>query len=115
MLLGKGDELFHIRENGVYASLHGGDGIALSLKSNTLSHDGSEFFNGDTGCSSTVCSCQVAAKDKDFVVFKAPDELWRDTVSEFTHLVVVFGGAVFHAAVCFAFFSRHGGSGVKTY
>ena len=89
MLLGEGDELLHVRKDGVRAALHGRDGIALSLQTNALTHDGTELLNSDTRCPTTVHTVQIAAKDEDFISFEAFDELRRDAVLELVHIAIV--------------------------
>ena len=74
VLLGEGNELVHVGSDGVHAALHGGYGIALSLKANALSHDGAKPLIGQTRCAATMGSSQIAAKDKDFIRFKVSDE-----------------------------------------
>ena len=109
------DELLDVGQDGVSAALHRWDGIALSLQANALSHDSAEFFNGGSCRATGMHACKVAAKDKDLVWTEMLDKLWCNAISELAHLVEVFGGTVFLATVCLAFFSRHGGSGGETH
>ena len=109
------DELLHIGQDGVHAALHRRDGIALSLQTHALTHDSTEFFNGYSSCATGMHTCKVAAEDENLVVLKAIDMLRRDTVTEFAYLVVVFGGAVFPAAVGLALCTCHGRSGSETH
>ena len=105
------DELLDVGQDSVGTALHGGDGIALSLQANALSHDSAEFFNGDSCRATSMHACKVAAEDENLVWTETLDELWCDAMAELAHLVEVFGGTVFLATVGLAFFSRHGGSG----
>ena len=76
VLLGECDELVHIRTDGVHAALHRGDGIALTLQANALTHDGSKLAVGDVGRTAAVHSLQIAAEDEDFVRLQRCDKLW---------------------------------------
>ena len=96
------DELLDVGQDGVGTALHGGDGIALALQTHALSHDSAEFFNGDSCCATGMHTREVAAEDEDLVIAEAPDVVRRDAMAELAHLVVVSGGAVFHATVCLA-------------
>ena len=108
MTVSESDELFHIGQDGVHAALHRRDGIALSLHSYTLSHDGTEFLDGDTSRTTGMGTGQVAAEDKDFVCVEAGDMFRRNAMTELAHLTVVFGGAVLLATEHLAFFWGHG-------
>ena len=95
----------------LYCSLHAlktfhrRNGIALSLQTHALTHDSAEFFNGYSSCATGMHTCKVAAEDEYLVVLQAFDVLRRDAAIELAHLMVVLGGAVFHATVGLAFFS----------
>ena len=105
MHVGKTDELFHIGQDGVRAALHRGDSVALALQTHALTHDGSKFLHSNACCATCMCPGKVAAKDENLFVLKAFDILRRDAVAEFAYLVVVPGGAVFHATESLALFS----------
>ena len=66
VLLGKRDEVIHIRTDGLYTALHRRDAVALSLQAHALTHDGSKLAVGDISRSTTMHSLKVAAKHKDF-------------------------------------------------
>ena len=76
MLLGKLDELVHIRTDGVYAALHRGDGITLTLQANALSHDGTKLAVGDVCRTASVHTSQIAAEHKDLIRLQRCDKLW---------------------------------------
>ena len=64
MAEGKLNELVHIGFDGLHPALHGGNGVALSLQSNTLAPYCSKATVGQTGSSATMCASKVAAKDE---------------------------------------------------
>ena len=72
-LFGKSDELVNVGFDGVHAALHRRDGIALSLQTNALTHDGTKLLDGYPRRSATVHALQVAAEHKDFVFAEAID------------------------------------------
>ena len=111
MHVGKTNELFHVGHDGVRAALHRRDGVTFALQSNALTHNGTKFLHSNTCCAASMCPGKVAAKDENLAVFKAFDVFRRDAVAEFVYLMVILGGAVFHATVGLAFFSRHSRSG----
>ena len=45
MTVGETDEVIHVGFDGVHTALHGGDGIALALQTNALTHDGAKSVN----------------------------------------------------------------------
>lgn len=61
---GKTDELVDVGSDGVDASLHGGDGIRLSLQAYTLAHDSAETAPGHACGAATMLPGEVAAEDK---------------------------------------------------
>ena len=81
VLLGECDELVHIRTDGVHAALHRGDGIALTLQANALTHDGSKLAVGDVGRTAAVHSLQIAAEDENLVRLQRCDTLGRSTLA----------------------------------
>ena len=94
MLLGEIDELIDIGLDSVHAALHRGDGIALSLQTNALTHDGAKVHACDSGRTTTVHALQVAAENEDFVFAKTSDVVGRDAVTELIHFAIV-------AVLCF--------------
>ena len=76
VMFGELDELVHIRTDGVNAALHRRDGIALTLQTNALTHDGSKLAVGDVSRTSAVHPLQVAAEHKDFVWLQRCDKFW---------------------------------------
>ena len=67
MRLGKRDKLIHVGFDSLYPTLHGRNGVALSLQANTLSPYGAEALHGDTGCTTCVHARQIATEDKHLV------------------------------------------------
>lgn len=59
------DETVHVGFDGLGVTVHGGNGVRLTLKANALSPYGSEFVHCQQGGTSSVGSGKVAAKDKD--------------------------------------------------
>ena len=76
ILLGKLDELVHIRTDGLYAALHCRDTVALALQTYALTHDGSKLAVGDIGRTTAVHTFEIAAKHKDLVRLQLRDKLW---------------------------------------
>lgn len=68
MGLGELDELVHIGLDGFHATLHGGDGVTLSLQPNALAPHGAKAVIGGTGGPTAMHSAQVAAEHKDFIL-----------------------------------------------
>lgn len=73
---GEGDELVNVGLDGVGASVHGGDGVALALKADALSPHGTELLVGNTGGTAAVLAREVAAKDEDLVLLQRGDIIW---------------------------------------
>ena len=46
MAVGEAEELIHVGLDSIHATLHGGDGIALSLQAHALAHDGTKPIYG---------------------------------------------------------------------
>ena len=67
VLLGERDKLVHIRTYGLYAALHSRDGIALSLQTHALTHDGPKLAVGDIGRTAAVHTFEIAAEHKNLV------------------------------------------------
>ena len=67
MLLSKRYELVDIRTDGFHASLHCRDGIALSLQTYALPHDGTKLAEGNVCSTTAMHSLQIAAKDENLV------------------------------------------------
>ena len=78
MLFGEGDELVDVRNDGLHTALHRRDGIALSLQSNALTHDGAKPLDGDPSSAAAMHALQVAAEDKDLILAEAGDVFGRD-------------------------------------
>ena len=89
VLLGEGDELVDVRCDGVHATLHGGNGIALALQTHTLPHNGTEFHNSDAGSSATMRAGQVTPKDENLVFAKFVDTVGCNAIAELAHATVV--------------------------
>jgi len=62
MGLGKGDKLIDVGTDGLYASLHRGDGITLTLKTDALTPDGTKLAIGGVSSSTSVSTCEVTTK-----------------------------------------------------
>ena len=67
MLLGVCDELVNIGADGVNASLHGGDGIALPLHAVAIAHYGTEMQMGNSGGTASVHTGKIATEDKHLI------------------------------------------------
>ena len=67
MFLGEGNELVDIGLDGFGAALHGWDGIALSLQTDTLSPYGSEFHLRDACRATAMMALKVAPKNEHFI------------------------------------------------
>lgn len=64
MVPGKTDKIIHIRTDGLYASLHGGDCIGAALKPYALPPHGAPLVECQTGGSAAMKPLQVTAKNK---------------------------------------------------
>lgn len=73
MLLGVFDELVDIRRYFVHTAVHGGNGIALALYADALSHNGAEIADCRTGGTTAVHPGQIAAEDEDLVGVEGRD------------------------------------------
>ena len=67
MIHGKGDELVNIGFDGFDTTLHGWNGIALSLQADTLSPYSSEFHLCDSCRTTAMMPLKVAAKNEHFI------------------------------------------------
>ena len=76
MLLGEGNELVHIRTDGINPTLHRRDAVALPLQSYALSHDGAKLAVGDISRPTAVHSLQVAAEYEYLVGLQLRNKLW---------------------------------------
>ena len=67
MFLGKRDEVIHIRLDGLDATLHRRDSIALPAETDPAAHHRSEELECCVGGTAAVHSGEVAAEDEDLV------------------------------------------------
>ena len=77
MLLSKFNKFINVWLDGFDATLHGWDCIALALKTDALSPDGSEIFDGNAGRTATMSTGEIAAKHKYFICFQTFDKVGR--------------------------------------
>ena len=75
MLARKVYKLIDVGTDGLRASLHRRDGVALSLQAYAHSHLGSETAVGNPGRTASVHSAEVAAEDEDLVGGEIVDPL----------------------------------------
>ncbi len=68
MRLGKCDKCINIGRDGFHATLHGRNGIALTLQSFSLSPDGAELVVSKTSGTTGMHACQVAAENEYLMV-----------------------------------------------
>ncbi len=61
MLLRESDERRNVRLDGLHATLHSGDGVALTTKADTTTHYGTKLFPSSKRRTASVHSFQVAA------------------------------------------------------
>lgn len=73
-------ESLHVGGYGLHAALHGGDGVAPSLRTLPLSPFRAEVEPGGAGSSSPVPAIQVAAKHEHLTVLQGGDSLRRDAM-----------------------------------
>lgn len=64
---GQINKVVNVWLDGIYASLHGWDGVRAALYANTLAHYGAEAFECNASCSSGVYACEVATEDEYFI------------------------------------------------
>ena len=67
MRLGIADKLIHIGLDGLHAALHGGNGIALSLRTVTVAEDCTEVQSCHACGTASVHTGEVAAEDENLV------------------------------------------------
>ena len=67
MRLGIADELIHIGLDSLHAALHGGNGIALTLRTVTVSEDCTEVQSCHACGTASVHTGEVAAEDENLV------------------------------------------------
>ena len=73
MSLGELDKFVNVWLDSFDSSLHGRDGVGLTLQSDALPPYCAEFVQCGPGCPATVMSGEVAAEDKHFVGFQLID------------------------------------------
>jgi len=78
MHLGITDELVYIGQDGFHAALHGGNGIALTLRTVTVGEDCTEVQPCHSCGTASMHTCEVAAKDKDLVGLERCDVVGCD-------------------------------------
>lgn len=78
VLLGKSNEFIHVGTNVLDSAMHSGNGIALTLESDTLAHDGTKTLVGHAGGTSAMHALQVGPKHKDLIFFEVCDEFWSN-------------------------------------
>lgn len=78
MRTGEGDEIVNVWLDGLNATLHGGNGVALATKANSATHHRSEPLEGHISSSAAMHAFEVAAEDEDFICFQLCDELWSE-------------------------------------
>ena len=83
VLFGKSDEILHC-DFGLAHRSHCGYGVALSLQSLALSHDGTEFLHCCTCRTTVMCSGRVATKHEYLIGFQTVDVVWCETACVFT-------------------------------
>ena len=66
--LGKCDKCINIGRDGFHATLHGRNGIALTLQTFSLAPDGTEFVVSKTSGTTGMPACQVAAENENLIV-----------------------------------------------
>ena len=69
MLFGKCDELIHVWLDSFHTTLHGWDGITLTLQSNALTPYCAKAIIGQSCSTASMRSCQITAKDKYLIRF----------------------------------------------
>lgn len=89
------DELLHIGADGLDIALHGGNGVAASLKSDALAPYGAEFPEREVRGSSGVHSGEVASEDEYLVFAEIGDMVGSDSfeVAGLFHFVRFFEGS----------------------
>ncbi len=66
MFLGIADELIDVGPDGLHATLHGRDGITLTLRTVAVAHHCAEVKASHACGTTSVHTGEVAAKDEDF-------------------------------------------------
>lgn len=80
MRLGVADELVHVGSDGLHATLHGGDGIALTLRTVAIAEDSTEVKLCHTSGTASMHTSEVAAKDKYLVGLERCDVAGCDAI-----------------------------------
>jgi hypothetical protein len=75
MSASKVDKLIHVGLDGLYASLHRGNGIALSLQPYALSPNSAKVLSGYASCTTTMIACEVATKHENLILSETTDSL----------------------------------------
>ena len=70
MLFGKSNKLIHVRLDSLNAALHRGNGITLTLQSDTLAPYRSKPLIGQSCRTTAMCSGEIAAKDEYLILFQ---------------------------------------------
>ena len=89
MTVGEADEILNVGQDGVHAALHGGDGIALALQANTLSHDGTELLHSRPCRAAGVCASQVATENENLIILEISDVIGCEAMAVLAQIVVV--------------------------
>lgn len=71
----EGDELVHVRLDGLHAALHRGYAVALALQPHALSPHRAEALVGQPCGSAAMCARQVAAEHEHLVRLQTRDSL----------------------------------------
>ena len=64
-----------------HATVHRRYGVTLTKVANTLTPYGAKVLIGSTCCAAIMLTCEVAAKDKDFVLLQRCDDVGSVKVS----------------------------------
>lgn len=67
MFPGKQDEFIYVRLNGIYSTLHGWDGIALTLQTDALTPYSSKFFVCYASSTSCMCSGKITPEYENLI------------------------------------------------
>ena len=70
ILFGKANELIHIGLDGFHPTLHGRDGVCLTMQTHAFAPYGTKLVLSQACSTATMCTCQIAAKHKYLVLLQ---------------------------------------------
>ena len=86
----KGYKVVDIRSDGFYPTLHGWNGIALPLQTNTFAQFCAKTQMSYTSSTTSVHTSKIATKNKYFIILKSVYPLWGDSsLFHIIHIIIL--------------------------